>query len=220
MSGMATRAAVAPDERRVLGLDRRTILPALLVLGLALVEGVLLPSINSSTTYKHQIHKGAVVTLANGITLVPTPGWALATGALAGHTRSQVGSTAQTELVNGGVNLYVQAAPFAGTASALLTRVLAINAHLRHERERAAATTRRYAVTTRQGVAGVAKDFMGVDRQGSVVAFVFRTRAPTGTARSSPARVGIEVVASGPAAEIARRRKDVVSMIRSIRAAS
>jgi hypothetical protein len=217
---MATHASAAPAERRILGLDRWTILPAVIVIGLALVEGVVLPSINSSTTYKHQIHRGAVVTLANGITLVPTPGWALATGALAGHTRSSVGSTAQTELVRGGVNLYVQAAPFAGTASALLTRVLAINAHLRHERERASATTKRYAVTTRQGVTGVAKDFMGVDRQGSVVAFVFRTPAAAGAAPSQPVRVGVEVVASGPATEIARRRKDVVSMIRSIRAAS
>jgi hypothetical protein len=68
-------------------------------------------------------------------------------------------------------------------------------------------------------VTGAAKDFMGVDRQGSVVAFVFRTPA-AGAAQSTPPRVGIELVASGPAAAIARRRKDVVAMIRSIRAAS
>jgi hypothetical protein len=217
---MATHATVAPAERRILGIDRRTILPALVVVGLALVEGVLFPSLDSRTTYKHEIHRGAVVKLATGITLVPTPGWSLASGALAGHTRTSVGTTAQTELVNGGVNLYLQAAPFGGTASALLARVLAINAHLRHQRERASATTKKYAVTTRQGVTGVAKDFMGVDRQGSVVAFVFRTRAAAGAAQSTPARVGIEVVASGPAAAIARRRKDVVAMIRSIRAGS
>lgn len=217
-----TRAGetVATGQHRLLGIDRWTIVPALLVLGLALVEGVLFPSLDSRATYSHELHRGAVVRLASGVTLAPTPGWALATGALAGQTRSSVGSTAQTELVDGGVDLYVQAAPFAGSPSALLTRVESINAHLRHERERAAATTRRYAVTTRQGVVGVARDFMGVDRQGTVVAFVFRTRGSTGGSQGRPVREGVEVIASGPAAAISRRRKDVVAMIRSIRVAS
>jgi hypothetical protein len=217
---MAARAEVAPGEHRLLGIDRWTILPALLVVGLALVEGVLLPSLDSRTSYKHEIHKGAVVTLASGIKLTPTPGWSLATGALAGQTRSPVGSTAQTELVHGGIDLYVQAAPFTGSASALLTRVESINAHLRHERERAAAMTKRYAVTTRQGVAGVAKDFTGVDRQGSVVAFVFRPRVAATRSQGQATREGVELIVSGPAAAISRRRKDVVAMIRSIREAT
>ena len=56
---------------------------------------------------------------------------------------------------------------------------------------RARAATRRYPVTTRQGVAGVAEDFVGTSRQGSVVAFVFRSRGQA-------TREGVEIVVSGP----------------------
>src|SRR5262249_19136853 len=152
-------------------------------------------------------------------TLVPASGWALATGALVGHTHSPVGDTAQTELVNGSVDLFVQAAPFAGTPSALLTRVDRISADVHHARGRAAATTRRYAVTTSQGVVGVAEDFAGPTREGSVVAFVFRSRASS-TTPGQPAREGVEVVVSGPMGAVSRHRDAIVAMIRSIRAAS
>ena len=206
--------------RRFAGIDRGTVGPALLVLALALLLSVVLPWIDSRTPYHDQVHKGDVAELADGITLVPTSGWQLATGALVGHTRSPVGSTAATELVDGSVDLYVQAAPFAGTSAALLTRVNEINARLQHARGRAAATTRRYAVTTHQGVVGVAEDFVGLTRQGSVVAFVFKPREPSTTSQGPPSREGVEVVVSGPRGSISRRRDDIVAMIRSIRAAA
>src|SRR5919198_5568634 len=170
---MAARATVGADERRSLGIDRRTVGPALLVLGLAVVMSVVLPSIDSETTYRAQVHKGNIVEIADGITLVAASGWGLASGALAGEARSPIGSTASTELVDGSVTFDVQAAPFDGTPSALLTRIIKISGDLHHARGRAAGMTDRYPVRTRQGVAGVAKDFVSVARQGSVVAFVF-----------------------------------------------
>jgi hypothetical protein len=208
------------DDGRFLGIDRQTIGPALLVLGLAVLLSIIVPSIDAKTTYHDRIRKGDIVALADGITLVPTPGWALASGALVGRTRSPVGSTATTQLVKGSVNFYVQAAPFDGTPSELLTRVNSISAHLHHARGRAAATTGRYAVTTRQGVVGVAEDFFGVTRQGSVVAFVFRPPASSVGSQGQPSREGVEIVASGPRGAIARRRDDIVAMIHSIRSAS
>src|SRR5215468_3515558 len=169
-------ATVASDGHRTLGIDRRTVWPALLVLALAVVLSVVLPGINGEAAYRDEIHKGDIVELADGITLVPSPGWNLAAGSLLGHTRSPVGSIADTELVNGSVDLNIQAAPFDGTPSALLTRVNQINADLHRARGRDAATTGRYPVTTRQGVVGLAEDFVGVARQGSIVAFVFSPR--------------------------------------------
>jgi hypothetical protein len=184
------------------------------VLGLAVVMSVVVPSIDSETAYRDQVHEGDVAEIADGITLVPASGWDLASGALVGETRSSVGSTATTELVDGSVRLSVQAAPFDGTPSALLARINKINADLHHARGRAAGTTGRYAVRTRQGVVGVAEDFVGVARQGSIVAFVFRSRGrPVGSQ-------GVEIVAAGPTGAISRRRDDIVAMIRSIRTAS
>jgi hypothetical protein len=217
---MTARATATSDGRRSYGIDRRTVGPALLVLALAVLMSIVLPQIDSETQYHDAVHKGDIVELAGGLTLVPTAGWDLARGAVVGRTRSPLGDTAQTELVHGSVDFYVQAAPFDGTPSALLTLVDQINADLRRSRGRAAATTHRYAVTTRQGAVGVAEDFVGVARQGSLVAFVFRPRVASTKSQKQPTREGVEIVVAGPTGPISRQRDHIVSMIRSIRAAS
>jgi hypothetical protein len=214
MAPMTTVSTADPGGRHW-GIDRRTVGPALLVLGLALVMSVGLPSIDGETKYRDQVHKGDIAELVEGITLVPAPGWDLASGALVGKARSPIGSTASTELVRGSVTFFVQAAPFAGTPSSLLARINKINADLHRARGRAAGTTGQYAVRTRQGVVGAAEDFVGVARQGSVVAFVFRSRRQSFGSRGE----GVEIVAAGPIGEISTRRDDIVAMIRSIRAA-
>jgi hypothetical protein len=198
---------------RFAGIDRRTVKPALLVLALAALMSAVLPVIDGETAYRDEVHSGNRAEIADGITLVPTPGWDLAAGALVGHTRSHVGSTATTQLTDGSVNFEVRAAPFDGTPPALLTRVNEINADLDHARGSGSAMTDRYVVTTRQGVVGAAQDFVGVNTQGSIVAFVFRSRGQsTGE--------GVEIVVSGPKGPTSRRRDDIVAMIRSIRTAS
>jgi hypothetical protein len=189
--------------------------PALLVLALALLMSVVLPSIDNHTSYRDQVHTGDVAQIADGVTLVPTPGWDLASGALAGRTRTPVESTAQTELVHGSVKLSVQAAPFNGTPSALLRRLNKIGTDL----YRARAATRSYPVTTRQGAVGVGEDFVGGSRQGSVVAFVFKPHTQSSQSRAQSTREGVAVIVSGPKGPISRRRGDIVAMIRSIRTA-
>lgn len=211
MSDVATRIE-APGRRGFAGFDRGTVAPSLLVLGLAVLMSVVLPSINRDARYRHPVRRGELAELAAGITLVPPAGWDLAMGALVGHTRSVVGNTATTELVDGGVKFRVQAASFAGTPSALLRRVRKISAELNHARG-SSATTPTYTLRTRQGAIGVGQDLVGVSRQGSVVAFVFRLRGQT-------TGEGLEIVASGPKGPISRRRDDIVAMIRSIRTTS
>jgi hypothetical protein len=213
------RGALA-DARRSAGIDRRTVGPALLVLALALLMSVVLPSIDSATSYRDQVDKGDVAEIADGLTLVPATGWNLATGALVGQTRSLVGTTATTEVVDGSVELEVQAAPFDGTPSALLTRVNEINADLERLQDGTTATTRRYAVRTRQGAVGVAEDFEGVHKQGTIVAFVFRSRGQSTSSQGQASPEGVVVVAAGPKGSVSRRRDDIVAMIRSIGPAS
>lgn len=193
---------------RVAGIDRATVKPALLVLGLAALMSVVLPLLNREAAYRHPVRSGDVAELGGGITLVPTVGWALATGALVGQTRSTVGSTSTTELVDGSVNFDVQTAPFAGTPSALLRRVKQISSELGHTRGSSSAS-HSYTVRTRQGAVGVGQDFVGVSRAGSVVAFVFR-------ARGQSVGEGVEIVVSGAKGPLSRRHDDVVAMIRSV----
>jgi len=207
------------DGRRSPWIDRQTVKPALLVLALALLMSVVLPSIDSATPYRDALRKGDIVELAGRLALVPAAGWNLATGALVGHTRAVVGSTATTELIDGSVNFDVQAAPFAGTPAALLERVNKLSAELHHARGSASAT-RHYPVTTGQGVVGVGEDFVGVGRQGSVVAFVFGSAGQTTGRSRGQTHEGVEIVVSGPKGAISRRRGDIVGMIRSIRVGS
>ena len=55
---MAARAPVSSDTRRFFGIERQTVVPALLVLLLAAVMSVVLPSIDSETSYGDQIQHG------------------------------------------------------------------------------------------------------------------------------------------------------------------
>jgi hypothetical protein len=215
---LATTTATSAG-RRSPAIERRTVRPALLVLALAALMSVVLPAIDSATSYREQVDSGDVAQIADGLTIVPTPGWDLATGALVGHTRSPLGTTATTEVVDGSVELQVQTAPFDGTPSALLTRINEIGADLERVQGSAAATTRRYAVKTRHGAVGVAEDFVGAHKQGTVVAFVFRPRGVSASSQGDATREGVVVLASGPPGPISRRRDDIVAMIRSIRTA-
>jgi hypothetical protein len=212
-------STTAVDQSRIAGIDRRTVVPALLVLALAVLMSVVLPSIDNETAYSSQIAHGDVAQLADGITLVPAAGWDLTSGALVGQVRSPVGSTATTQLVIGSVRFTVQAAPFSGTPSALLRRINRINDDLAQARGGATAMGRHYRVATREGVVGVAENFVGVARQGSVLAFVFRT-PPAAGSQGQPMREGVEVVVSGPDGPLSRRRDEIVAMIRSIRVGS
>lgn len=214
---MTATTTTTTDARSWAGIDRRTVGPALLVLALAMLMSVVLPSIDSAASYRDQVEKGDVAEIADGLTLVPSTGWDLATGALAGHTRSPVGTTATTEVVDGSVELQVQSAPFDGTPPALLTRVNEIDADLEHLQGSAAATTRHYAVRTRQGAVGDAEDFVGVHKQGTIVAFVFRSRVQSTSSHARATGEGVVAVAAGPKGSISRRRDDIVAMIRSIR---
>ncbi len=193
-----------------IGIDRETVKPSLLVLALAVLMSVALPLINSNAPYRHPVHRGQIAELADGVTLIPAAGWDLSTGALAGHTRSPVGDTASTALVDGGVEFDVQAAPFSGTPSALLSRVKQISAELGNARGSGSAT-HVYTVRTQQGRVGVGQDFAGDVRQGSVVAFVFARRGQR-------AGEGVEIVVAGPKGPISRVRDEVVAMVRSLRA--
>ncbi len=214
---MTATTTATSAARRSAGIDRRTVGPALLVLALAVLMSVVLPSIDSATSYHDQIDDGDVAEIADGLTLVPATGWSLATGSLVGQTRSPVGTTATTEVVDGSVELQVQTAPFDGTPAALLTRINKIDADLERVQGSAATTTRRYAVRTRQGAIGVAEDFVGVHKQGTTVAFVFRSRGQSTSSQVEATSQGVEVFVVGPKGPIARQRDDIVAMIRSIR---
>ena len=58
---------------RLAGVDRGTVAPSLLVVALAVLLSVVLPSLNAAAPYRHPVRNGDVAELAGGITLVPLP---------------------------------------------------------------------------------------------------------------------------------------------------
>jgi hypothetical protein len=71
---MTATATATSAARRSAGIDRRTVGPALLVLALAVLMSVVLPSIDSATSYRDQVEKGDVAEIADGLTMLPASG--------------------------------------------------------------------------------------------------------------------------------------------------
>jgi hypothetical protein len=71
---MAASTTTTSAGRRVAGIDRRTVKPALLVLALAVLMSVVLPSIDGETPYRDEVHSGDLAAVGDGITLVPRAG--------------------------------------------------------------------------------------------------------------------------------------------------
>jgi hypothetical protein len=84
----------------------------------------------------------------------------------------------------------------------------------------ATTTTRPYEVTTRQGAVGLAEDFAGLHKQGTIVVFVLDTPAQATGSDGEPTAEGVKIVASGARGSIARRRDEIVRMIRSLQVTS
>ena len=60
-----------PVDQRFLGLDKRTIWPALGILVLVIVYSGVLPVINDAVSYRQEAKAGDVIDLGNGTTFTP-----------------------------------------------------------------------------------------------------------------------------------------------------
>lgn len=191
-----------PVERRWLGLDRRTIVPALVVLVLGIVLANVIPAINGAIAYDDEVRAGDVIGLKAGVRFVPTPGWGITEGRRVGdETRSRI-FTASATVEEGDVAFVVRTAPFAGDANALLEQLEEIDDKLRDDRG-VHTTGEAHAIATNSGINGVLKRYTGTKTDGLLAAFVV-----DGT--------GVQVVLAGPPGELDEPAADVGRMIASI----
>lgn len=159
-----------PADRRWCGLDRRTIVPALAVLCLAIVMTVVAPAVNSSFTYTEQVAPGDIMELADGVTFVPEPGWGITDGVRRGNEPAS-GYPNTATVVNGDASLSVGVVPFQGDADAALTQLE--ERVRRAEPDGAEATTgTRAPLTTDQGVQGRTVDLTDAVAHKVLAAFV------------------------------------------------
>jgi hypothetical protein len=191
-----------PVERRFLGLDKRTILPALGILALVVIFAGVLPAINEGVSYNREAKAGDVIDLGAGVTFVPADGWGITKGSLSTDKTRSGSKSAIALLVNGAVTFTVQQAPFEGTPNQLLTVINRTTASLRDNQGFHVSGNRR-TITTNQGEQGVAEAYTGTDTGGILAAFVFG-----GT--------GVKVTAVGPPGAVENQVDDVAAMIGSI----
>lgn len=206
-----TKAAIRPDdwvpvERRLFGIDKRTILPALAVLAFGMVLGVVLPSVNESVDYDDPIVAGDIVDLVDGkLTFVPAEGWNRTDGSLVGEgVTESVGSKAL--LVADDASVSITTGTFDGTPDELLDQINDLNEDLQDPRGLGSAGPRQ-PITSASGLTGVAETFTGLDERGVTAAFVVDV---DGTP------VGVEIVVRGSADTISDRLDEIAAMLDSV----
>jgi hypothetical protein len=194
-----------PVERRWLGLDKRTIPPALIAIALIAVFAAILPAVDRAIDYDREIEAGDVVDLGSGVTFVPAVGWGFPDGLLVSD--DSVGGTEAVShlsatLIHGGTSFSAITGPFDGTANELLDNILSLN-EAYQSIDTSKYTSDRVTATTNDGVAGIAQGFVGVDVEGVIAAFVIDG-------------VGIEFVVSGPPGSLEENTDAIYRMIGSL----
>lgn len=191
-----------PVERRWLGMDRTTLLPAAVVVVLVALAMWGLPALDRAVPVDDPAQAGDVVRV-DDVEFDPAAGWSIDSGALASDPPESGGFPNTAQVSKDGFVFSVASDEFDGTPAELM-------AQLQRNNERLNDGTvidmgRVQTFQTAQGARGVIGRFTFSGGTGLVAAYVF-----DGT--------GVEVVLTGPVeTDDAQLEADVVSMIRSIR---
>lgn len=195
-----------PVEHRLLGIDRRTILPALGVLAFVVLMAVALPALDESVAYDDPVAAGDVMDLVAGrLTVVPAEEWNRVDGSFVGEGPPESVGSASVVAVED-VRVAITTGAFEGTPDELLDQINDVNDDLQDPRGLGSAGPRQ-EVTSAGGISGVAETFTGLDERGVTAAFVVDV---DGTS------VGVEVVVRGSAESIGDHLEEIASMLDSM----
>ena len=203
---MPERQSVPPDwvpvERRWLGMDRATLLPAAIVVVLVAVTMWGLPALDRRVPVDDPARAGDVIRV-DAVEFDPAAGWSIDSGVLASEPPESGGFPNTAQVSKDGFTFSVVSDTFDGTPAELMAQLQENNERLSN-----GATIDMGQVETFRtdaGARGVAGRFTFAGGAGLVAAYVF-----DGT--------GVEVVLTGPdETDDADLQADVVGMIRSIR---
>ncbi|BCJ68455.1 hypothetical protein [Polymorphospora rubra] len=192
-----------PVDRRLLGLDSRTLVPAAAVAVLVAVAVWLLPAVDRSLSYDDPVRAGDIVQLRDDVQFVPAAGANLLDGLRQGRPGPGGTYPDAATLSYDGLSFSVTADDYDGTPAELLRQIKRNNDRYRTD-ARLAVTSDPIAITNDAGDHGVAAHFDGANAKGLVAAFVFG-----GT--------GVQIVVLGPNAVDGRAAPAVADMIQSVR---
>ena len=186
-----------PVEHRWAFLDRRTILPAAVVLLVGLLWVVVVPIINSLIHVSRPVTPGTVLAAGPKVSYTPIVGWEITSGVRAG----QAVAPKPAVVVDGGTRFRVEQVKWSGSLRSLFSRAAQVNAIGSDPGNRFNGA--RTSVTTDQGVTGIGQPFITGEGPGELVALL----------RDG---VGAIVITTGPADEGATVEQPIAQMQSSI----
>lgn len=210
MGSSPPTAVAVPVEHRLLGLDRRQLPLALVVLAVILVMVVVVPAIDDAVPWDDPVRAGDVIDMGSGITFVPPVGWQLEGGIRVGDEPATgvSGARISAALVEGGVQLAVEASRFDGDADALLDQVnrLRDDSGARDD-EGFHVTGPRRSTTTDSGLTGVTETVSAAAGDATVAAFAIDTESGT---------VGLTVTVDAAPDQYGEHAGDIAALLASI----
>jgi hypothetical protein len=201
-----------PVEERLLGLDKRTLWPGLVVLAVWVVFVHVVPAINDAIDFDNPVESGDVVDLGNEeLTFVPSVGWNLEDGVLLdeqGISPVALGSGAAL-VSEETISFAVQTAPWDGDADELLDQVLDIEDAL--DSVIAEDVADPIDIVNVDGVPGVLAPFRGTEKNGFVATYVFDA-----VGEDADITIGVSATVIGDPSTDSEFAEDVVAMLQSI----
>jgi len=179
-----------PADRRWLGLDRRTLLPAGIVLAVAAVMHWVVPWVDTLVPYRERIEAGQTMTLDPGIRFAPPTGWGITDGVVTGDTPASGRYPDRAAVFSGQSSMSFTTGAFDGTPRALLRQVRVQNENRQAFALRSEATP----ITTASGIRGLISEFRDTTSDGAIAVFtvdgtgievVVRTPSDTSTPRAT-----------------------------------
>jgi hypothetical protein len=190
-----------PVEERLAGLERRSIVPALVVVGIWFLWVVAVPHLDAAVDHDDPVVAGERFAISDDLAVTPPPGWDVIDGFRTTDIPAG-GAGARAEFTNGTVTIILTTDTYDGTASELLEQIDKVTSATGAV-DGFTVTDGRSTVTTDSGLTGVAETFTGRGVEGTVAAFV-----SDGT--------GIEVSASGQPDQESAAARHIAHLIHSI----
>lgn len=190
-----------PAEHRILGLDRRTLLPALFVIAVFVVLVLIVPRVNAALDWDDPVRAGEQLALTDTISFTPVEGWDVESGFRVGRTGAGTRYD-DVSIAADGVTFEISPDSFDGTPNQLLDQVEKVTSRIDDPTFRVEGD--RTTITTTTGEIGVAQPYSSVTGDGLAAAFVIG-----GT--------GLKITAYGPPTQMTAAAEEIEAMLSSIR---
>lgn len=193
-----------PVEQRWLGLDRRTVVPGLAVLALALLWAVVVPLIDGAVSQDREVEAGTVLGAGRGVTVVPPVGWNIDSGLDPEDAGTGLPSQQVVRVSSGGTTVRVEAVRWDGSVRGLLDRAAEVHEDDPNTDPGWHLTGGTGTLRTDEGVVGAGRSYTSAGGDGRLAAFLHDGVGALVTVGISPS-------------ELATHRHAIDEMIASLR---